>query len=137
MYQRAIEYGCAAIPQSSMKAYSERIFQSQKLNLFKHNKWYLIIVDYFSRYIDIAQLGTLTKAVVIKKITELFSRHGICEELISDKGPLFRDEFTKFAKKYHFRNVTSSPDYSQSNGEAEAAVKTAKQMIKKNGHSNK
>lgn len=49
----------------------------------------------------------------------------------SDCGKQFETEFQEFAKKYDFSHVTSSPKYQQSNGAAEAAVKTAKNIIKK------
>ncbi len=41
-------------------------------------------------------------------------------------------DFTKFAKQYGFTHVTSSPKYPQVNGEAERAVRTVKELLKKN-----
>ncbi|XP_033231495.1 uncharacterized protein K02A2.6-like, partial [Belonocnema kinseyi] len=123
-------------PKESFKTENPPIRPWQRLgaDLFKHGgKWYLIVVDYFSRYIEIAKLSSLSEKTIIERITQLFSRHGISEELVSDNGPKFRNEFKKFAEEYYFRHITSSPYFSQSNGEAEAAVKIAKQLIKKNG----
>ncbi|XP_064468610.1 uncharacterized protein K02A2.6-like [Ornithodoros turicata] len=68
---------------------------------------------------------------------QIFARHGIPEEVISDNGPQFSGEqasqFKKFAEMYQFRHVTSSPRYAQSNGLAEAAVKIIKNSMKKTG----
>lgn len=38
-------------------------------------KTYLLIVDYFSRYIEVARLTVTSSAVVIARLKEVFSRH--------------------------------------------------------------
>ena len=61
-----------------------------------------------------------------------FSRHGIPEIVISDKGPQYYSvEFTKFAKDWHFQHITSSPRNRQSNGKVESAVKICENIMKK------
>lgn len=61
----------------------------------------------------------------------MFSRHGICEFLKSDNGPQFSDShFKAFAAEYGFVHITSSPKFPQSNGEAERAVQTVKNLTK-------
>ena len=53
-------------------------------------------------------------------------------ELVSDNGPPYNSqEFVNFANEYEFELRKSSPTYPQSNGRAENAVKTAKQLLKK------
>ena len=77
-----------------------------------------------------------TKEEVIVRIKAIFARHGIPEELISDNGPQFSSHlFLKFSQEYGFDHITSSPLFSQSNGEAERAVKTIKTMWKKTSDS--
>ena len=52
--------------------------------------------------------------------------------LVSDNGPPYNSqEFVNFANEYEFELRKSSPTYPQSNGRAENAVKTAKQLLKK------
>lgn len=93
---------------------------------------YLLIVDYFSRYIEIARLTITSSAVVIAALKEVFSRHGIPNILVSDNGPQYSSEaFKEFANTYQFQHVTSSPRYPQANGEAERAVGTVKSLWKK------
>jgi hypothetical protein len=50
----------------------------------------------------------------------------------TDNGTNFKsDEFAEFAKSWEFKHVTSSPNHQQGNGKSEAAVKIAKNMMKK------
>ena len=93
----------------------------------------LILVDYYSNFIEIAPLQHDTKSItVIKHIKANIARYGIMETLISDNGPQFvSDAFAKFVKAYGIKHVTSSPTYPQSNGLAEKAVQTIKKMMTK------
>ena len=95
------------------------------------HKTYLIVVDYFSRYIEIAHLTSTTSAAVIKVLDSLFAMHGIPETLVSDNAPQFScSAFASFAADAGFTHRTSSPKFAQSNGAAERAVQTAKRLLK-------
>ena len=62
----------------------------------------------------------------------MFSKHRIPEAVVSDNGPQYSScEFSAFAMAYNFCHTTSSPYYPQSNGQAERAVWTAKQLLTK------
>lgn len=64
----------------------------------------------------------------------VFARHGIPETVICDNGPQYSaDLYATFARKYGFEHVTSSPLYSQGNGEPERAVKIIKGLLCKLG----
>ena len=97
-----------------------------------------VIIDYYSRYPEVAQLSSLTSESIIHFCKSVFSRHGVPEEVMSDNGPQFSplktSLFRRFAQDYGFRSVTSSPHYPQSNGMAEAGVKIVKQLLKKNSN---
>ncbi len=93
---------------------------------------YLIVVDYFSRYSEIAKLTSTTSAAIITRLKSIFARHGIPEIIRSDNGPQYASqEFSSFARTYGFENITSSPRYPQSNGQAERTIQTVKNMLKK------
>ena len=95
---------------------------------------YLLIVDYYSRFIEISRLNRTTADEVIVHTKSIFARHGIPEIVVSDNGPQYASEaFAKFAHEYQFEHVTSSPYHPQSNGEAERAVQTVKRLLKKEG----
>ncbi len=79
---------------------------------------------YYSSYIELEHISRATTGTVTKALRTMFSRYDV---LISDNGPQFASElFAKFARKWCFDHVTSSPHYPQSNGKAENAVKTVK-----------
>ncbi len=95
-------------------------------------KHYLVVVDYYSRYIEVVQLPKQTSEAVIGAMKAIFGRQGIPVICRSDNGPCYAsDQFKRFAAEYGFTHVTSSPRYAQSNGEAERAVRTVKDMLKK------
>ena len=107
-------------------------FQKVGIDLFEFgNQQYLILVDYYSRWIEYAPLLAPTTAHVVMALKRMFAAHGIPEVVFSDNGPqLTSFEFQRFARDWKFKQVTSSPRYAQSNGEAERAVKTAKAILR-------
>ena len=54
--------------------------------------------------------------------------------VVSDNGPQYSSEaYAIFARQFQFEHVRSSPLYPQSNGKAERAVQTVKNLKKKDG----
>ena len=112
----------------------ERPWQMLGSDLFHFGgQTYLLLVDYYSRYPEIALLGRDTSSAnVINHMKSIFSRHGIPDCLLSDNGPQYAsNEFRSFATEYGFTHVTSSPRYPRGNGTAERAVQTVKLLLKK------
>ena len=111
----------------------EKPWERLGADLFELNKThYLLLVDYFSRWIEVRKLSSLTANAVVTAIKSIFSFHGICDVLISDNGPQFASsEFRTFIESYGFTHLTSSPHYPRTNGEAERSVGTVKRMWNK------
>ena len=59
---------------------------------------YLAVVDYFSKYPEVARLKSKTANGVITVLKEIFARHGISDETISDNMPFASSAFKAFAK---------------------------------------
>lgn len=92
---------------------------------------YLVVMDYFSRWIEVLSMKNKTSETVIALLKIVFSRFGIPEEIVADNNPCGSREFKQFAEEWHFNITLSSPNYPRSNGLAEKAVGIAKNMIKK------
>ena len=52
----------------------------------KDQRKYLLIVDYFSRFVEISKLSGETCGEVVRHMKSIFARHGVPEELMSDNG---------------------------------------------------
>ena len=50
---------------------------------------YLLLVDYYLRYIEVQKLTSITAASVITAVKAVFSRHGIPTTVVSDNGPQY------------------------------------------------
>ncbi|KAJ8377185.1 hypothetical protein SKAU_G00077650 [Synaphobranchus kaupii] len=113
--------------------YPDRPWQKVGADLFTLGRDnYLLVVDYASRFVEIALLTPTRSTDVITHLKSIFARHGIPETVVTDNGPQFSGmAFAAFAESYGFGHITSSPRYPQSNGEAERAVKTVKALLKK------
>ena len=76
-------------------------------------KKYLLVVDYYSKYIELALLEKgENSGRIIEKLKSIFSRHGILDQVISDNDPQYASlEFKEFTKEYKFKHITSSPRY--------------------------
>ena len=100
----------------------------------REGRKYLVVVDYFSRYITVHELPQGQQAeVVVDRLESLFCLLGVPHSIVSDNGPPFgSEEFRKFCERLDIVHVTSSPRYPQSNGEAERAVQTVKGLMSKN-----
>ena len=115
----------------------KRAWEKIAIDLFKNNNvWYIVLIDYYSRYLELFCLNQLTEEAVIKKCKETFARFGIPEVVRTDAGPQFKSKLKEFSKSYNFEHVISSPYFAQSNGCAEAGVKIAKMLLKKNSDIN-
>ncbi|CAH2091431.1 unnamed protein product [Euphydryas editha] len=113
------------IPELPWRKVGSDIFVFQK-------KYFLILVDYFSNFIEVCPLTNMGTHAVITALKDQNARHGIPVELVTDNGPAYTSrEFRKFCSTWCFTHITTSPYYAQANGLSERAVQTVKNIIKK------
>ena len=110
---------------------TERPWQKLGCDIFTlDEKDYLCTVDYYSGYFEIDHLERKTARPIITGLKRHFSNHGLPNLFESNNRPPFdSQELRDFAAANEFELVTSSPNYPQSNGRIENAVKIAKQLM--------
>ena len=104
-------------------------FQEVAVDFCQHaGRYYLIIVDCYSDWPTIVPMGRdITTSRLIAAVRELINCTAVPDVFWSDGGPQFRSkQFQEFTKQWGFTSSISSPYYPQSNGKAEAAVKSMK-----------
>ena len=113
------------IPSRPWEMVATDLFQWEQSN-------YMVVVDYYSRYIEVAKLENTTSRKIVNHTKSMFARHGISDVVRSDNGPQYTaTQYKQFAQDWNFEHQTSSPYYSRSNGLAEKAVQIVKRLLSK------
>ena len=93
---------------------------------------YLVLVDRYSGWFTVSHFKPhqATTKYLINECIALFTSYGAPEVFSSDGGTQFTSvEFQTFLNDWNIKHRISAPHYPQSNGRAEAAVKSAKRII--------
>ena len=97
-----------------------------------NNHMLLVVVDAFSKWIEVFPVKSASSATTIEKLRCLFATHRIPESIVSDNGsPFTSSEMKEFLIGNGVKQITSSPYHPSSNGLAERAVQTCKSGLKK------
>ncbi|KAJ8896268.1 hypothetical protein PR048_001612 [Dryococelus australis] len=98
---------------------------------FLHDKPYLLVVDYYSKWVELQKLKSQTSPCIISHMKSTLVQLGIPAVVMSDGGSnLTSLQFDKFAQEWNFIHQTSSPRYPQSSGMSECHVQTVKKTLK-------
>ena len=77
------------------------------------HEYILVVVDYFTKWVEVASYTCLTGAKVAKFIiSHIIYRYGVPHELILDRGVHFRGEVDTLVHEYgiqHHRSSTYKP----------------------------
>lgn len=79
-----------ANPQQPMQTHKnpERPWSRVRADLFSlHSKDYIVLVDYYSDFVEVDLLKNTKSSAVIKFLKAQFSHHGISDVLVTDNGP--------------------------------------------------
>ena len=123
----------AAKPVGNVSDVPPHAWHTLGTDLFYWNKIdYLVIGNYFSKYLIVRRLPNSSTYTVIKELGLVFTELGRPFVLRSDNGLCYSSrEFHNFLGFYQVDHVTSSPHYPQSNGFAEALVGITKKLMEK------
>ena len=87
-------------------------------------KHYLVVVGYYSNFIDIGLMTMMTSACTVTSLKKYCAHYGIPRMIVSDGGPQFSSqEFKLFVDNWGITHITSSPMHQRANGGAESAVR--------------
>ena len=90
---------------------------------------HLIIVDYHSRFYEVAKLPDTKSTTVINHIKSAFARHEIPSVIMVLST--HQRNFDSFAKEWEFKHTTTSPLYPQAHGIVEKSVQSVKNLKSK------
>ncbi|EFP01961.1 hypothetical protein CRE_22892 [Caenorhabditis remanei] len=97
-----------------------------------HGKYYLVMVDAFSKWPEIRPTTSITTSATLKLFQHVFSQFGIPDTLVTDNGSQFTSSaFNEFCKSQGINHIRSPPYHPQSNGQAERFVDTLKRALGK------
>ncbi|UYV66893.1 ACSF3 [Cordylochernes scorpioides] len=80
----------------------------------------LTVIDYYSSYPEAMIIEDISSKTIIKKLMEIFARHGYPHEVVTDNGLQFvSTSMKRFLKECGIRHIKASPYYPKSNGKIE------------------
>lgn len=97
-----------------------------------HNRYFLIIVDSYSKWPEVFMVSNTTSATVMKHLRTVLATHGLCETIVSDNGSSFiSEEMTRFFNANKIKHTRAAPYHPATNGLAERMVQTVKNKLRK------
>ena len=111
----------------------DHVWQDVAMDFMRlQNEDYIVMVDYFSKFVEIQKLTSKTATSVVSVLKRTFRTHGIPARLFSDGGPPFDSRvYLEFLREYKIEHRLSSPKYPQSNGMIERTIQTVRGLLTK------
>ena len=86
---------------------------------------YLIVIDTYTKWIDVIVMGNLTSVKIIGKLQEIIATYGLPQIIVTDNGTHFASsEMSQYMKNNGIRHLCSPSYHPASNGIAKRAVQT-------------
>ena len=84
---------------------------------------FLVVVDAYSKYLEIVPMTTTTSSNTIAALRHLFSHFGLPDHIVTDNGPqLTSNEFATFLRLNNILHTKTAPAHPATNGLAERYV---------------
>jgi len=103
-----------------------------------NNQYIIVIVDYFTKWVEAEPTENITSKDVIKFLINVFARHGVPQIITTDNGPQFSSDMTKiFLDLYDVYIKFVTPYHPESNGLVENRNKEIGKLLRLLGKKNK
>lgn len=101
------------------------------------NFYLLIVIDSYSKWVEVFKTKQITSEFTISKLDEMFSRYGFVNTIVSDNGTQFTSAiFKNFLIKNNVKQILTAPGHPATNGQAENFVKVVKKSLYANLNQN-
>ena len=82
-----------------------------------HQRFMVMLMHHFSGWVEYLLCGETSSATIIRWLKGIFSRYGLCDELVSDNGSnLVSQEFENFLSACGIKHLRSPVYHPQGNG---------------------
>nr|GEZ38450.1 reverse transcriptase domain-containing protein [Tanacetum cinerariifolium] len=96
------------------------------------NRYMLVVVDYFSKWVEAKALPTNDARIVVKFFKSLFARFRTPIAIISDRGIHFcNDKFAKVMSKYGVTHHLATAYHPQTSGQVEVSNRGLKRILER------
>ena len=86
------------------------------------NHMFLVLVDAYSKWLDVKVMQSIITAKTIDKLNKIFSTHGLPQKIVTDNGPSFTsEEFKRYMQANGIKHITSAPYHPATDGLAEGS----------------
>ncbi|XP_049865697.1 uncharacterized protein K02A2.6-like isoform X1 [Pectinophora gossypiella] len=97
-----------------------------------YKKMYLVVVDSYTKWPEVFEMGNMTATKTIDILETLFSRYGYPVHLVTDNQTTFAGlEFATYCEKNNIKHTFTPPYHPATNGAAERFVETFKTTVTK------
>ena len=97
----------------------------------RNNKYILVAVDHFSRFIRIFPVPEATTTVSVDCLKQLMKEEGIPSQILTDRGTHFTGKvFEDFLKSKGIKHLLTSPYHPQCDGMVERNMRTIKNLLR-------
>ncbi|GJX08779.1 reverse transcriptase domain-containing protein [Tanacetum coccineum] len=111
---------------------AKKVFDAGPFPSSRGNKYILVAVDYFSKWVEAKALPTNDARVVYKFLKSLFARFRTPRAIISDHGTHFcNDQFAKVMLKYGVTYRLSTAYHPQTSGQVEVSNRGLKCILER------
>jgi len=101
------------------------------LGPFPNGKNILVVIDYYSRFIEAIITTSTTASTTIEILEEIFCRFGYPDSLRADQAPQFSGtEIREYCHQNGIRLVSNTPRWPQANGEVERQNRSIMKVLK-------